>query len=218
MAAAVDSPSEERLLKAALEGALAKINVSISGIIVSYDEATRLAVVQPAVYTDKPIEPLEGVPVEFPSGGGYCMIWPLAAGDQCDIIFEQLDPSRFLVTGEVSPANHVRRNGLYAKCVPCALSDAKRAALVAAPGALTIGTADGLTQIVIEAGSIKVGNALAAIPLALATLQDAINSANAIWGAAHTHTSTAPGSPTSPPISPPPTPSPVGSVKVKTDM
>jgi hypothetical protein len=217
MASPVDQPSEERLFKAAAEQALLKIQTSLPGIVKEYDPIKRVALVQPAVYADQPFEPISAS-VNFPGAGDLQIEWPLAVGDEVELHFSKLDPSRFQVTGEESQANYVRPGGLYATCTPCWLSDAKRELAAPIVGGLTLGTRDGLTRVVIAPNSIKLGSDLAALPVAIATLQDAINAAMAVWGAAHTHTSTAPGFPTSPPITPPPAPPPVGSLKTAVDM
>jgi hypothetical protein len=208
----VSQPSEEKMLNAALEAGIAKIQTSLPGIIVSYDEGTRTAVVQPAVYEgEAPFPVLEDVPVLFTGGAGIAIIHSLVPGDEVEITFSKLDPSRFQSTGVVSQANNVRRAGLYATCRPAALSDLKLVIAQAptGPGTLSMGSVTGLNNIVIDLTNIKLGGATASDFVALASKVDANAAAAAVWMAAHTHLlgpSVVPGAPTTPPVAPPPTP------------
>jgi hypothetical protein len=85
-----------------------------------------------------------------------------------------------------------------------------------APAAISL-TA-GASAIAITPASVALGAPTAAEFLALASKVDAYQAADAIWKAAHTHTSTSPGVATSPPLTPPPTPVPTGSLHVKADL
>lgn len=211
MSSPIDQPSEARLLKAARDTGVAKVQTSLPGIVVSYDDAKRTAVVQPAVYDSaEPHQPIEDVPVLFPRGGGYRMVWPLAPGDEVELHFQKTDPSRFQITGEVSAANYQRKCGMYATATPTAISDPKQLTSVALPGALSIGTDDGLTDIVISSSGIKLGSAIAVDFVALASKVDASMTALAVWLAAHVHSSSGAG----PPATPPPTAAPSGSLRI----
>jgi hypothetical protein len=205
MSASIDQPSEVRLLKSAAASAMAKVYTSLPGIVVSYDETKRTAVVQPAAYDSaEPHQPIEDVPVLFPRGGGYRLVWPLAAGDEVELNFQKSDPTRFQVTGKVSAADYQRKSGLYATATPAASSDPKQLTNVAVPGALSIGTEDGLMEIQITTGGMKLGGSLALDFVALASKVDAALSALRTWESTHTHTSASAGSPTTPPIVAPP--------------
>jgi len=173
MTSHVDQPSEARLLKAAVEAGIARVHTSLPGIVVSYDETARTAIVQPAVYDSaEPHRPIEDVPVLFPRGGGYRLVWPLAKGDEVELHFSKSDPSRFQVSGEVSPVNYVRKSGLYATATPGASSDPKQATATAVAGALCIGSEDGVTEIVITSSGLKLGSNNAADYVALASKVD----------------------------------------------
>jgi hypothetical protein len=134
----------------------------------------------------------------------------------------------------------VRIGGLYACCVPSPSSLIKRLLSIAQPGALCIGSKDGLTDIVLDASGIRLmsplsislvsgAGAIAVTPagvalgpaaadfVALASKVDAVLAALAVWGSSHVHTSSAPGFPTSPPATPPPTPIPTGSLSTRSD-
>jgi hypothetical protein len=76
-----------------------QIHTAMPGVIVSYNAATMTAVVQPALQgmrtmmdgTRQPvtISPIQDVPVHFPGGGGHIFTFPVAAGDECLIIFSE---------------------------------------------------------------------------------------------------------------------------------
>lgn len=84
-------------VRAALDGRQAEIWTALPGIIQSFDPAAMTVVVQPAVagrVTDEvgrtssvnmPLLP--DVPVVFPGGGGFTLTFPVAAGDECLVVF-----------------------------------------------------------------------------------------------------------------------------------
>lgn len=80
-----------------LEGKQAEMWTSLPGIVVSFDAVAMTASVQPAIkgqitdeagatsFVDLPL--LEDVPVEFPSGGGFILTFPIRSGDECVLVF-----------------------------------------------------------------------------------------------------------------------------------
>ncbi len=157
MTSSVDSPSWEALFKTARDNTMVMLHTMLPGIVVSYDESTRTAVVQPAIYDGaEAMEPIEDVPVLFPRGGGFRLVFPLVKGDEVEIRFSKVDPARFLVTGEVSKADNVRRGGLYGFAVPASISDSLLAEITSVANALHLGLDDGTTDIVIKDGEVQV--------------------------------------------------------------
>ena len=81
----------------AMEGALAGVWTALPGIIRSFDDDAITATVQPAIqgivqmpggnYTPVNLPLLLDVPVVFPRGGGGVLTFPLAAGDECLVVF-----------------------------------------------------------------------------------------------------------------------------------
>lgn len=79
------------------EGIQSRIWTSFPGVIQSYDPEKRTCVVQPALKAL--VEDVNGVktwvnlpllvdcPVQFPGGGGVTLSFPIAAGDECLVIF-----------------------------------------------------------------------------------------------------------------------------------
>jgi len=153
----VDQPSWEKLFGVSRENTIAGIHTGGPGIVVSYDRNARTAVVQPATYAgDEPLDPIEDVPVLFPRGGGFRLVWDLKKGDEVEIKNADVDPSRFRVTGETSLSDNVRRGGMYANAIPSSSSDPRLAEITSEAGAISLGTDDGTTDIVVKDGSIDV--------------------------------------------------------------
>lgn len=84
---------------AALQGVQAGIYTAMPGIIQSFDPAKRTCVIQPAIkaqvqepdgsfiWVTMPL--LVDCPVIFPSGGGFTLTFPIAAGDETLVLFAQ---------------------------------------------------------------------------------------------------------------------------------
>jgi hypothetical protein len=81
------------------DGRQAQIHTAMPGTVVSYNPATNTVVVQPAIQgmrtrSDGSVHPvtiaqLHDVPVMFPGGGGHQLTFPIAAGDDCLVIFAE---------------------------------------------------------------------------------------------------------------------------------
>jgi hypothetical protein len=88
---------------------LADTHTSLPGIIESFDAATQTAKVNVAIkrvrdvrnadgtYTEIPtqIAPILNVPVQFPSGGGFHITFPVAKGDECLLVFQERSIDRW---------------------------------------------------------------------------------------------------------------------------
>ena len=87
----------EESLRMALDGRLTRLWTALPGIIQSFDPAKMTCAVQPAINgaaiqrdgTTTPIQMplLLDCPVQFPGGGGVTLTFPLAAGDECLVVF-----------------------------------------------------------------------------------------------------------------------------------
>lgn len=86
-----DDPVEG--LRAAMDGRMAEVWTALPGIVQSFDPAAMTVVVQPSIKgvltlangTSRSVALplLVDVPVVFPSGGGFTLTFPIAAGDEC---------------------------------------------------------------------------------------------------------------------------------------
>lgn len=88
---------EQQFMQAIIDAINAGIRVGMPGIIVSFDPDAVTATVQPAIKgyeTDEngtqlsnSLPQLVDVPVSFPRGGGVTLTFPVAPGDECQLIF-----------------------------------------------------------------------------------------------------------------------------------
>jgi len=101
-------------IKQGVDTKLKDLHTSTPGIIVSFDAATQLATVQPAIKrifvtrdedreilvpSDLPI--LIHVPVIFPRGGGFSLTFPVKKGDECLLVFCERSIDNWHKTGKV---------------------------------------------------------------------------------------------------------------------
>ncbi len=96
------------VLSFAFEQMLKGVYTVMPGIIRSYNPTTKRARVEPAIQlqrTDGTMQSrpqIANVPVNFPSGGGFVFLPPIAVGDSVICLFSQRGLSRFKETFDVS--------------------------------------------------------------------------------------------------------------------
>src|SRR5690606_32278302 len=111
----------EILLKI-IEKAADQIQISVPGVVVSYDSATNTAEIAPASWpVDVEPVPTTDCSVLWWAAGGANIQGVLAAGDEGMLIFSHLDDSGFCARGEASPENVHGVKGV--KFMPCRVSD-----------------------------------------------------------------------------------------------
>ena len=109
----------EEALRTALDGFQAGVWTAMPGIIESYDAAKMTVTVQPAIERVSTIDGartrmtlLQDVPVVFPGGGGYMLTFPIAAGDECLVIFASRSIDSWWQSGGVQPPVSARFHSL----------------------------------------------------------------------------------------------------------
>lgn len=128
-------PELSELIRLALDSRFAECRVSLPGKVVKYDRATQRADVQPVVREAVPkrdgsteleeLPIIPNVPVAWIRGGGYWIQLPLAAGDHVDLVFQDVDISRWRETGALSDPGDLTRHGLsYPVAYPVIAPDA----------------------------------------------------------------------------------------------
>lgn len=89
-------------IKQGIDSRLKDLHTSMPAIIESFDAATQIATVQPAIkrifktnegdtelLTPSELPILINVPVQFPRGGGFSLTFPVAKGDECLLVFAE---------------------------------------------------------------------------------------------------------------------------------
>lgn len=114
------SPVE--LMRAALDGRQAEIWTALPGRVLVYDPDDLTVIAQPTVrasvrgpdgtVTTVAISPLPDVPVVFPSAGGYTLTFPIAAGDECLLVFSSRCIDQWWLAGGVRDAIDARMHDL----------------------------------------------------------------------------------------------------------
>lgn len=104
----IQEPSIDSSLNDIFQGLLSGINTVMPGYILSYNNSTQLAKVQPVFKTsflnddneevikDRP--PIENVPVIFPRAGGYFISFPVATNDPVLLVFSQRSIDAYMET------------------------------------------------------------------------------------------------------------------------
>ncbi len=186
-------PSEAEVLRSAMEAATKTVMTSLPGKVVSYDPATKLAVVEPMVHVGNPLPPIPAVPVKWPRFGGYRLVGPLNAGDEVTLQFHKWDPSRYRKSGEKSAANLSRDAGIYPLAIPG--SEADTAYDGGEDAFLHLGNDAGDCEIVVEPNKIRLGAVGASHPVAWGDTVDSNITAIKNWLTTHTHAVATTGSP-----------------------
>lgn len=110
--------SDVDAIRVAIRTALLNVHTSMPGIVKAFDKASQTATVQPAIqseYVDLgmltlPLIPK--VPVLFLGGGGYVQTFPVAAGDECLLVFSERAIDGWFQNGGVSPPSDDRVHDL----------------------------------------------------------------------------------------------------------
>lgn len=114
-----DSYSETR---AQINSALNDVHTAIPGIIMSFNKDERTAEVQPAIKRvfinndGEPeahdLPPCLDVPVVFPGGGGFELLFNVQEGDECLLIFSERCIDGWYETGDTAEPYDLRRHDL----------------------------------------------------------------------------------------------------------
>lgn len=201
------------VINAALDYRLANVRVAIPGQVEYYDAAKQTATVQPLVqdrFVDGAEELVEslpalvGVPVAFPSGGGFVITFPLAKGDTGLLVLADRPLDQWLAKGGVVDPVDVRTHSLAGAVFYPGLHDSKHKLASASASDLVIGDDDGDALMTLKGdGSILIGRSAAKSAVLFEDLKTAYD--------AHTHpTGVGPSGPPAVPL-----PSNVASSKVK---
>jgi hypothetical protein len=199
-------------IRGAIARSLDGVHTSIPAKVKSYDAALQQVAVEPVI---KGMPAMQDVPVAWPRGGGFFVHLPLAAGDHVLLVFCEQDFSPWRLSGNAMAPAILRRHGLFSYAVPGASPTIAPLATASTLTGAAIGKDVGLIVQVgvndVQIGPLGVG----ALPVLTAAEFTSLLATLTTWLSTHTHTSAAPGSPTTPPVVPPTAPSAVGSSVLK---
>jgi len=150
----------EPAIMAAIEGSRAGLWTALPGIIDSFDSGAMTCEVQPAIEglgempdgtTTPRVMPLcLDCPVVFPAGGGVTMTFPLAAGDECLIVFAAKCIDAWWQQGGVQPQAELRMHDLSDGFVIPGPRSQPRVLADVSTSAVEIRSDDGATKIALD--------------------------------------------------------------------
>lgn len=148
--------------RAALDGRQAEIWTALPGIVTAYDTVAMTVSVQPAISgtitgedgtarrASLPL--LVDVPVSFPMGGDFVLTFPVAAGDECIVVFSARCIDGWWQSGGVqAPAEHRMHDLSDGMAIVGLRSQARKLANVNTEH-VQLRSQDGLTYIEIQPG------------------------------------------------------------------
>lgn len=182
-------PSLPEIITAGLDARLDGVHVAIPGTVVKYypnsHSGTGTASADIASGVKVPLRDAAGeivyetlptfpdVPINWPSGGGYFVAFPLDEGDPVQMIFNDIGIAEFLTNGVLSEPLDTRRHSLgYPTAMPGGARPDKKALKDSPIDGAIIGKDDAQTQIKITGEEIQIGKGASDF-VALSTLVNA---------------------------------------------
>lgn|GEM_PF-2371422 len=95
-----------------------RIRTTVPGTVVGYEPTTRRAAIQPAPSLithgreGRVLPPIPNVPVMFPGGGGFELVWPLASNDRVTLVVFDRSIDRWLRGEPTYVPNSARMHNL----------------------------------------------------------------------------------------------------------
>jgi hypothetical protein len=153
---------DEETLRLALDAHQATMWTALPGIVQSFNAAAMTCSVQPAIqgvirdesgvlhYVNLPL--LLDCPVNFPSGGGYTLTFPMAAGDECLVVFSSRCIDNWWQQGVISRPLEFRMHDLSDGFVIPGCKSQPNALPSISSDSVQLRTNDGATYIEISPG------------------------------------------------------------------
>lgn len=106
---------------------------------------------------------LQGVPVYFPNGGGVTITFPIAAGDECIILFNDRDLDNWIIEGAGQPPGTARTHDFSDGMALVGIRSNPRALANISTTSAQVRSDDGETVISIKSGEILMTNGTSVI-------------------------------------------------------
>lgn len=213
-------PTDAEVIEAAIEADRLQLHTAMPARVVSYDRAKQTVEAQPVVLaamicTDGSVETEQlpvcpNVPVAWPSGGGFSILWELEPDDEGFLVFSEAAMAQWRESGDISEPGDIRRHDLsYPVFFP--LKSSTKAPLTApTDGAALLGGG------IFRVGGGAAGTAAKFVAIAERVLEEL--EAIKTYLDAHTHAGvTAGAGVTGPPSAPMPAPSEVAATLLKSE-
>lgn len=215
------TPSLAEICELAARQAISDFFAVVPGVVVSYDTETGTATIKPAVQqvggdgVPYVLPPIPGVRVLCLGTAGADIVLEVAPDDTGLLLVSSLCMDQWVEGGDASAKPTSTRRGNLADAVflPTRLTKPQ----AHTPGPTTRMLVNVAGEVTITSGTIKLGSAAATHAVADAVLVASVMGTLKTWLDGHTHTSAAPGSPTSPPVLPSPSAASVAFGKVKAE-
>lgn len=155
------------LLETIQRGVMEQINCAKVGTIQSFNATLQEATIAIAFTQVTSVSPtgvktfaqyplLVNVPVMFPQGGGFALTFPIAAGDECIVIFNDRQIDNWLATGAGQPPSLGRVHDLSDGIAIVGLRNNTRALAGVSTSSTQLRSVDGATYIDMAAGKIQI--------------------------------------------------------------
>ncbi len=160
-------PSMSDLLDTMKKEIMQSINCVKVGTIQSFNAATQEAIVQivwQQVTSTKPdgtqtlaqFPLLLNVPVQFPSGGGFTLTFPVNSGDECIVLFNDAQIDNWLINGAIVPPSIDRVHDLSDAIAIVGIRNNTRALVALSTTSAQLRSDDGSTFVEVNGAGVKV--------------------------------------------------------------
>jgi len=161
--------THDDVLEAKIRDRLKEVHVALPGFIQSFDATKQTAVVQPAINRiwiadddgngggSIPIPLCSDVPVQFPRGGNGILTFPVAAGDECLLVFAERAIDNWWANGGKQDPSEFRMHDYSDGFALLGFSSVPRVVTNISTDGVELRTLDGQTMFRLEAGVAYVG-------------------------------------------------------------
>jgi hypothetical protein len=158
------TPTLSELIRLAIEARLAGVHVSVPGRVEKYDASKQRADIKPLVKTaqGESVPVITNVPIIFPGGGGFRVVFPVVKGDTVLLVFCERSIDNWKKRGgEVDPID-TRHHALSDAVAYVGLRAESDAMKDAPTGSMKVGKDAGSVQAEFKDDEVEIGGGGAA--------------------------------------------------------